>query len=53
MERVLAHEVGGVQGAYDRDDFLAARAEIMEMWSRHCFSKTPAGKRGHLAAIGP
>jgi integrase len=53
MERVLAHEVGGVQGAYDRDDFLAARAEIMEAWSRHCFSKIAAGKRGHLAAIGP
>jgi integrase len=36
-ESALAHVAGGkVVQAYDRDDQLALRVELMEVWSRHC-----------------
>jgi integrase len=54
MERVLSHEIGNkVQGAYDRDDFIEARAEIMEGWSQHSLSALPAAKRRHFLKCRP
>ncbi len=35
-EGVLAHVVGGVEGAYRRSDALARRRELMDAWARHC-----------------
>ena len=35
-EEVLAHVVGGVEGAYRRSDALARRRELMEAWARYC-----------------
>ena len=34
-ELSLGHAVKGVEGAYQRSDLLAARAEVMERWGRH------------------
>ena len=38
-EGCLAHAVKGVEGAYQRSDLLAARAEIMERWARYVSGK--------------
>jgi integrase len=35
-EGVLAHVVGGVEGAYRRSDALTRRRELMDAWARHC-----------------
>jgi integrase len=35
-EGVLAHVVGGVEGAYRRSDALTRRRELMDAWATHC-----------------
>jgi integrase len=37
-EGVLAHVVGGVEGAYRRSDALEKRRELMDAWARFCGS---------------
>ncbi len=38
-EACLAHVVKGVEGAYQRSDLLAARAEVMQRWARYVSGK--------------
>lgn len=38
-EACLAHIVKGVEGAYQRSDLLAARAEVMEKWGQYLSGK--------------
>ena len=38
-EACLAHVVTGVEGAYQRSDLLAARAEVMQRWGQYVSGK--------------
>ena len=36
----VASAYGVVEGAYQRDSLLEARAELMQRWGRHCRGET-------------
>jgi integrase len=38
-EAALAHSIPGVEGDYNRAEFLAQRAELMQTWADHCEGK--------------
>lgn len=42
MDKVLAHEIGGVRGAYQRYEWLDERRGVMRQWSRFCTGKASA-----------
>lgn len=41
IEKTLAHTMPRVQRAYQRDDLLEARREMMQAWGTYCFSMVP------------
>lgn len=43
IEEALAHQVGGVEGAYLRDSAVERRRALMEAWEAHLAGKAPAG----------
>ena len=40
-EAVLAHRVGGVEGAYQRGDYFLTRRKLMERWAAYCRGDAP------------
>jgi len=43
-EAALAHTIPGVEGVYNRAEWLAQRAELMQAWADHCEGKAGAAK---------
>lgn len=41
IEKTLAHTMPKIQRAYQRDDLLEARREMLQAWGTYCFSMVP------------